>query len=76
MGLRRFALGATLLAAGAAYAQSGTKEEQAACRADVRRFCGHIRKGEDQKYRDCLQAHFQELSPKCQQVLMKHQWGQ
>jgi hypothetical protein len=76
MGLMRFALVATLLAAGAAYAQSGTKEERTACRADVRRFCGHIRKAEDQKYRDCLQTHFQELSSKCQQVLMKHQWGQ
>ena len=54
-----------------AYAE-GTKEEEAACRPDVRRLCGKIGKGDDQKYRDCLQSHFQELSQKCQQVLMNH----
>jgi hypothetical protein len=59
--------------ANAARAESaGTKEEQAACRPDVRRFCAQI-KGDNQKYRDCLQAHFSELSQKCQQVLMTHQ---
>jgi hypothetical protein len=63
---------ATLFGASAAYAESGTKAEQAACRPDVRRFCGHIGGGGDQKYRDCLQGHFQELSQKCQQVLMNH----
>ena len=57
----------------AALADSGTKEEQAACRADVRHVCGRIGKGDDQKYRDCLQAHFSELSQNCQQVLMNHQ---
>ena len=58
----------------AAWAEtSGTKEEQAACRGDVRRLCGKIGKGDEQKYRDCLQTHFQELSQKCQQVLMNHQ---
>lgn len=64
---------AALMSAGAAaHAQSGTKQERAACRADVRKLCGHIRKGDDQKYRDCLQSHFSELSQNCQQVLMKH----
>jgi hypothetical protein len=64
----------TLLAAmSPAWAASpGSKEEQAACRPDVRRLCGKIGKGDDQKYRDCLQSHFQELSQKCQQVLMNH----
>ncbi len=58
----------------AAWAESsGSKEEQAACRSDVRRLCGKIGRGDDQKYRDCLQSHFQELSQKCQQVLMNHQ---
>jgi hypothetical protein len=57
----------------AAWAQnSGSKEEQAACRADVRRFCGKVSAGGEQKYRDCLQAHFSQLSQKCQQVLMNH----
>jgi hypothetical protein len=59
----------TLVGAASA-AETGTKEEQAACRPDVRKFCGHIGSGEEQKYRDCLQTHFSELSQKCQQVLM------
>jgi hypothetical protein len=63
----------TLLAAmSPAWGQSaGSKEEQAACRPDVRRLCGQI-KGDDKAYRECLQAHFHELSQKCQQVLMNH----
>ena len=51
---------------------TGTKEEQAACKPDVRRFCGHIA-GANQKYHDCLQSHFSDLSQKCQQVLVMHQ---
>ena len=67
------ALLAIVAVAPAARAESGTKEEQAACRPDIRKLCGHIGKGEEQKYRDCLQTHFSELSQKCQQVLMAHQ---
>jgi hypothetical protein len=63
--------GLALLGAVAAQA-AGTKEEQAACRPDARKFCGHIVKGDDAKYKECLQTHFSELSQKCQQVLMKH----
>lgn len=58
---------------GAAWADSeGSAQEQAACRPDVRKLCGHIRADDSQKYRDCLQTHFSELSQKCQQVLMNH----
>jgi hypothetical protein len=64
---------ASLANAARADSAAGTKEEQAACRPDVRRFCGHIGKADNQKYRDCLQAHSSELSQKCQQVLMTHQ---
>ena len=48
----------------------GSAQEQAACRPDVRKLCSHIRADDSQKYRDCLQTHFSELSQKCQQVLM------
>ena len=59
--------------AGAAQAgETGTQAEQAACRPDVRKLCGHIGAGESDKYRECLQTHFSELSPKCQEVLMNH----
>jgi len=67
------ALLAALSPAAALADNSGSKEEQAACRSDVRRVCGRIGKGDDQKYRDCLQTHFSELSQNCQQVLMNHQ---
>jgi len=64
---------AILAAMAPAYAGSaGNREEQAACRPDVRRLCGRIGTGDEQKYRECLQAHFSELSQKCQQVLMNH----
>ena len=60
------------LSAAHADTSAGTKAEQAACRPDVRRLCGHIGKAENDKYRECLQMHFSELSQKCQQVLMNH----
>lgn len=53
-------------------ANSGSQEEKSACRPDVRKLCSHIGKGDDAKYKQCLQAHFSELSQKCQQVLMNH----
>lgn len=58
---------------GAAFADAaGSAQEQAACRPDVRKLCGHIRADDSQKYKDCLQGHFSELSQKCQQVLLNH----
>ena len=73
MWLRSLVVAASLIGAGGACAQSGTPQEQAACRPDVRKFCAYVNGSDNQKYRDCLQAHFQELSQKCQQVLMTHQ---
>ncbi len=70
---RIFAALALVGSIGAAYADSsGSKAEQSACRPDVRKLCGKIGKSDEQKYRDCLQTHFSELSQKCQQVLMSH----
>jgi hypothetical protein len=73
MWLRSLVVAASLIGAGAACAQSGTAQEQAACRPDARKFCAHVNGSGNQIYRDCLQAHMQELSQKCQQVLMTHQ---
>jgi hypothetical protein len=59
---------------GAASAESGTKEEQAACRPDVRKFCANLAKGSgEQEYRNCLQYNFAGLAPKCQVVMTAHQ---
>ena len=72
----RIAILTALVGTGLSFAaladSAGTAEERAACRPDVRKLCGHIGAGESDKYRDCLQTHFSELSPKCQQVLMSH----
>jgi len=59
--------------ASAALAQSGTPEEQAACRADVRRFCARIRDAEGSNaFLQCLQANKARLSKRCLAVLEKH----
>jgi hypothetical protein len=58
----------------AAMAETGTPEQQAACRPDVRRFCNKVpERAGDQAFQDCLQANRDKLSPKCQRVLMGQQ---
>lgn len=56
-----------------AWAQSGTHDEQDACRPDVRKFCGDLAKGADETaYLACLESHRNALSPKCLAVLVDH----
>jgi hypothetical protein len=61
-------------ASSAAVAQSsGTPEEQAACRPDVRRFCGKLPPGAgDMEYLKCLEVHRDDLTKKCLAVLVDH----
>jgi hypothetical protein len=56
----------------AAFAQggSGTPQEQAACRADVRRYC-HTASG-DAAITDCLKTHRDKLSKACLGVFASH----
>jgi len=51
-------------------AASGTPEQQAACRPDVRRFCRAV-SGEAGSFAflACLQAHREKLSRACRDVL-------
>jgi hypothetical protein len=58
----------------AAFAQlSGTPEEQAACRPDVRRFCYKLRPEEGSNaFMQCLQAHRVRLTRPCRTVLERH----
>jgi hypothetical protein len=59
----------TVAATTAAYA-GGTKEQQDACRPDVRRFCHQVRPdADDDAFLACLQAHRAKLSPACRYVL-------
>jgi hypothetical protein len=56
-----------------AMAQSGTEEEQAACRPDVRRFCYRVQQSEgNMAYLQCLQEHRDRLSARCRAVLESH----
>jgi hypothetical protein len=57
-----------------AAAESGTPEQQAACRPDVRRFCHRVSEsGGDKGFEDCLQMNRDKLSAKCQRVLAGQQ---
>jgi len=57
----------------AAFAQSGTPQEQAACRPDVRRFCHSVRQQDgDQAFLACLEMHRDRLSAACKDVLVQH----
>jgi len=58
---------------GTALAESGTPEEQAACRSDVRRFCSKLPPdAKDLDFLACLQSHRDKLTPKCLAVLTSH----
>ena len=57
----------------AALAQSGTPEEQAACRPDVRRFCSHVAADAgDTAFLVCLENNRDHLTKKCLAVLIDH----
>ena len=64
---------AFIAASSLTFAQSGTPEEQAACRPDVRRFCYAIKEQEgDQAFLGCLELHRDRLSEACRNVLKDH----
>ena len=74
MSMRTLLMSAALIGVSSiAMAQSGTPEEQAACRPDVRRFCYKIRESDGSNaYLQCLQQHRERLSPRCRAVLESH----
>jgi hypothetical protein len=70
---RKVALVAILLLASStlATAQSGTPQEQAACRPDVTRHCRGIG-GDNDTILKCLVSHGAKLTAKCRSVLQEH----
>ncbi|MBV9289830.1 MAG: hypothetical protein JO288_18795 [Hyphomicrobiales bacterium] len=75
MSIRRILLAGALAAVSpSAMAQlSGTPQEQAACRPDVRRFCYKIAENQGtDAYLRCLREHRSGLSPRCRAVLENH----
>ena len=64
---------AALAMSGSAFAQgSGTPEDQAACRASVKRFCTQSIQGGDMAVLACLQQNRPRISKACQQVLVTY----
>jgi len=56
-----------------ASAESGTPQEQDACRPDVRRFCAKVDpNGGDDAFLACLEINRNSLTPKCLAVLVDH----
>jgi hypothetical protein len=56
-----------------AFADSGTPEEQDACRPDVRKFCSKVDPSAgDEGFLTCLENNRDKLSKKCLQVLIDH----
>lgn len=53
--------------------ETGTSEENAACRRDTRRLCRHIKADEgNDAFLLCLQDHRASLSKKCKEALESH----
>ncbi len=70
MTIRTIMLSLLLIGAATAAQAGGTKEQQDACRRDVRRFCYRLPKDAgDNAYLACLQAHRHRLSRACRKVL-------
>jgi hypothetical protein len=51
-----------------AMAQAGTKQQEAACKPDVYRFCKKLMPDHGAIY-SCLQQHVDKLRPACRKVL-------
>ena len=70
---RLMLLAAFVTLSSSAFAESGTPQEQAACRRDVRKFCHALKPQDgDEAFHKCLQSHRNELSEACRNVLMGH----
>jgi hypothetical protein len=74
MSMRTLLLSAALIGVSSiTMAQTGTPEERAACRPDVRRFCYKIHESDGSNaYLQCLQQHRERLSAGCRAVLEGH----
>jgi hypothetical protein len=68
-----FSLALIMTSSLSSMAASGTPEEQAACRPDVRKFCHHVKEDAgDTAFLACLQEHRAKLSTKCSALLESH----
>jgi hypothetical protein len=57
----------------AALADSGTPEQRAACRPDVRKFCHKLKEADgDDAYLQCLELNRDSLSKPCSDMLKSY----
>jgi hypothetical protein len=57
----------------AALAESGTPEQRAACRPDVRKFCYKLKEADgDDAYLQCLELNRDALSKRCSDMLKNY----
>lgn len=64
---------AVLSVASAAFAESGTPEQRAACRPDVRKFCHTVKEADgDDAYLQCLERNRDSLSKRCSDMLKSY----
>ena len=66
------ALALSTISAAAAFAYSGTPEEQVACRHDVVRHCRSVAQENQFVILACLQSNRPRLSVACRTVLQNH----
>ena len=71
MTFRAFVMSAVILGVcSSALAQTGTPEEQEACRPDVRKFCHTVKMADgNAAFLDCLKANRDKLSKPCRAAL-------
>jgi hypothetical protein len=73
MMIRRVLISALLLGTPSiALAESGTPEQQAACRPDVRKFCHHLKNASDDEYLQCFELNRDSLSKPCSDMLKSY----
>jgi len=62
----------TQMAAGAALAQTAAERE--ACQANFETYCKNVKEG-DGRIMQCLNEHFDQLTPECQKAVKAHAPG-
>jgi hypothetical protein len=74
MMVRRILIAAALLgfSSSIALATGGTKEQQDACRPDVRKFCHHLKDADDDAYLQCFELNRDSLSKPCSDMLKSY----
>jgi hypothetical protein len=72
--LRKLLIAAAILGVSSmAFADSGTPEQRAACRTDVRKFCHKLKEADgDDAYLQCLELNRDSLSKTCSDMLKSY----